>query len=64
MANDKEEPNWKELALRAKAKLEEAKAFIDKVTQPPFVYGIVVNYNGDSVDVAIDNKIMELSYVD
>jgi len=60
----REERNWKELALNAKEKLEEAQSFIKKVTSPPFIYGTVVNQNDKSVDVSVNGQVMELNYVD
>ncbi len=57
------ETDWKEVALKAREKLAEANRFIKSVTAPPFVYGVVVNYNGrESVDVAVQGKVMELNY--
>ena len=60
-----EETDWKELVLRTKQKLEEANEFIQKVTAPPFLTGIVVNYNkaSESADVSVDGKIFEVNYI-
>ncbi len=58
-----EQTNWREIAQRAREKLAEAQEFIQQVTSPPFVYGTVIGLNGESVDVDVGGKVMELSFV-
>lgn len=52
-----------DLNERVREKLAEAREFIEQVKTPPFVYGTVVCLNGDSVDVDVSGRIMELSFV-
>ncbi len=56
-------PTNEDLLMRTREKLAEANDFIKAITTTPFTYGVVVNYNGgDSVDVAIGGKVVEIGY--